>query len=85
MEDLFGKLNLYTQRQKNTAQLMLINFVVICMATCILQQFATSAALWHPIILFSGEVYRHKITAVTISRRVHKIKIISTEGQSKPA
>jgi hypothetical protein len=56
---------------------MLLNFVVICMATCILQHFGTSATLWHPIILIGGEVYRHKNTAVTVSRRVHKIKIIS--------
>jgi hypothetical protein len=59
---------------------MLLNFVVICMATCT----ATSATLWHPIILFGGEVYRHKNTAVTVSRRVHEIKIISIAGQSKP-
>jgi len=62
---------------------MLLNFVVIYMATCILQHFATSATLWHPILLFGEEVYRHKNTAVTVSRRAHKIKIISIAGQSK--
>jgi hypothetical protein len=63
---------------------MLLNFVVICMATCILQHFATYATLWHPIILFGGEVQRHRNTAVTVSHRVHKIKVISIAGQRKP-